>query len=605
MPSSPLPVFPILPPLRRWLLPLLALALTLAAACGAHAWVWRHGLAELRDAGAHRLELLTLDLEATLARFEYLPALLEHAPDVMRLLQHGDDRTLQATVSEHLHHINATAGAELLYLVDRSGLAVAADDAGQPGSPWGTSFAYRPYVQQALAGGRGHFFGIGITTGRPGYYLSYALPRAAQPEHGDAVLGVAVVKIGLSDAEQRWHKLPGEVLVLDENGVAVLSTQGRWRYHPLNPIPDATRAKLDRERSYRTTLGASLPWRPLQDLGPDAQLVRLEETSYLASRRALPSGGLQVLVLEPTGPLRQRALGAGALAAALAAVAFLLLALRYQRQRSLRQRLASQQALQAAHDSLEAEVERRTRQLQQTQRELIQAEKMAALGQMSAGMVHEINQPLAAMRTLADNAQVLLQHDRHADVARNLQRIGTLVQRLAAIAQPLKVFAHKPTAPLQAVPVAQAVQQALAVLEPRLATGGPAAVQVQVDIAPTDLAVQADALRLEQVLVNLIGNAADALQQQPAPRIAIQARADTVGEARQVRIAICDNGPGIAADMLPRLFEPFSTSKPAGVGLGLGLMISEHLAREMGGRLSGENRPAGGACFNLQLPAAT
>lgn len=588
---------------RVWPLLILIILLVALAGTAAYAWMWNKGLAESRSATKHRSDLISLEIQSTLARFEYLPALLETTPSVARLLQNPRDPRLQAEVSQHLRNINATAGAELLYLVDRSGFAIAADDALQPGSPFRSSFMFRPYVKDALQSGHGRFFGIGVTTGRPGFYLSYALPYHSGGKQSSEPLGAAVVKIGLSKSERHWANLPGEILVLDNNGVVILSTRERWRYRPLQQLSAQTISQIASSRAYPAALAPTMEWREQEDLGDNLQKIMLDGISYLARNEILEDGAFHLIVLEEVAPLQHRAQMAATAGALGMLVAFLLLALQQMRKRHWQQKLTNQEALQAARDSLEEQVLERTRQLQDAQQELVHAEKMAALGKMSAGLAHEINQPLAALQTLSDNAQVFMQHGRHEEVSGNLARIIHLVQRLAAISQQLKIFAHKTNAPRYPVHLQNSLRKVLSMLEPRLKS---LHVICKLQIEPVDLYVLADVPRLEQVLSNLLGNALDAFSvmfpqnANEPPCIEITAWI----QASHCHIQIKDNGPGIDAQMLPHLFEPFTTSKPAGSGLGLGLMISDHLIREMGGTLQGDNAPNGGAIFSIVLEQA-
>jgi two-component system, NtrC family, C4-dicarboxylate transport sensor histidine kinase DctB len=248
-------------------------------------------------------------------------------------------------------------------------------------------------------------------------------------------------------------------------------------------------------------------------------------------------------------------------------------------------------------------VQERTAELRALQNDLIHAGKLAALGQMSAGVVHELNQPLAAMRTLSDNAAVLLHKGRLDEANDNLQRIASLTDRLGRMTQQLKVFAHKSSLPSQRVGVRKAVQEALPIVAARVREIN-AVVSVQID--PEDLGVMAEDVRLEQVLVNLMGNAVDAMAgvDTGAGERRLGIHASRRGDCAVIRIS--DTGPGIRADVLPQLFEPFVTTKSAGKGLGLGLMISAHIVREFGGRLLASNRLPSlgktGAEFVIELP---
>ena len=304
-----------------------------------------------------------------------------------------------------------------------------------------------------------------------------------------------------------------------------------------------------------------------------------------------------LFALDEAAQLRQAGLD-GALTAALVAALLLLAAmLVLQRRRTTRLKLASQAALQAAHDSLEFKVAERTEELRAAQNELVHAGKMAVMGQMSAGMVHELNQPLAALRTLSDNAGVLLAQQRLDDVRGNMQRIAVLVDRLGRLTLQLKAFSHKLTIAPAPVGIEQVVANAQLLVALRLRECD---ASIEVRIEPPSLAALAEEARLEQVLVNLLGNAIDAMAHATVRRLRIDARAR---EGRCL-ITVTDTGPGVAEDIFPRLFDPFTTTKPIGKGLGLGLMISAHIVREFGGSLGACNLQEGGASFTIDLPLA-
>lgn len=600
---------------QRWLLACASGALVVLAGWGAHRWTWERGLERLSQAADHRLEMAGAAVEAQLARFDYLPSLLENTPAVLDLLG-GAPRAplLRDEVNHLLRALNATAGAEMLYVLDRGGLTVAAADWDHEGSPYGMNLSFRPYVQEALAHGRGRFYGVGVTSGRAGYYLSYALRR------GDRVLGLATAKVSLTANERAWSQLPGHMLLADERGVVILSSEARWRYRPLVALTAAQRAEIAHSRPYGASTLQPLDWHAERALDPAHEQVRLDGRRYLVSDREVHGGRWHLRSMDDLAPLAAQSWQAALTGALVVLVAALLGGLWAMRRRTLRQRLRAAEALQAAHGALESKVVQRTAELRRTneqlqsevearrrtedelratQQELVHSGKMAALGQMSAGMMHELNQPLAAMRTLADNAAVLLDQGREADVRHNLHRLTHLVDRLGKLTAQLKLFAWKPgRLPLGAVKLAPAVAQAQFVLGARQREQG---VEIEVEIVPPTLTVRADEGRLEQVLINLMGNGLEAMAHAARPA-RLRVRASVQGG--QACIVVQDQGPGIAPDILPRLFEPFTTSKPAGTGLGLGLMISAHFAREFGGALHGENVTGGGARFVLTLPLA-
>ncbi len=556
-----------------------------------HTVALQRGLNRLHELAGQRLEVEAARLDGQLSRFEYLPSLLETSPEVLQLLKQPQEGRLQLAVSRYLRTLNALAGADNLYVLHRSGLALAAADFGQPGTPVGRNLSYRPYVRDAVAHGRGRFYGVGITSTQPGYYLSYALPAGSA-----AVLGVATVKVGLGALEAEWRDLSGDVLVLDDNGVVILATRNGWRYRPLSTLPKKAADEAQAERRYGEADLRPLDWHARRLL-QGAQRVRLDGRTYLASERAVNQGRWRMILLDDDSAARASARNVAIMSSLIAAVLLLVVTVVAQRQRALRQQLANRAALQAAHDSLEEKVRERTSELQAAHDELVHAGKLTLLGQLSAGMVHELNQPLAALQTLSDNADTLIERGRLDEARGNLVRIRKLVGRLGRLTNQLKVFGHKSREPVSDVPVRKAVGETLALLAPRLRNAG---VEVSVQVEPAELGVACDDARLEQVLTNLLGNAIDALEGTEQPRIEVRAvRADDVAH-----IVVSNTGPCIDSEILPRLFEPFVSSKPAGKGLGLGLMISAHVVRAFGGSLHARNLDPRGAEFTVTLPVA-
>jgi two-component system C4-dicarboxylate transport sensor histidine kinase DctB len=512
-------------------------------------------------------------------------------PAVPALLDAPSDHTLRDTVNRYLNGVNATAGAEMLYVLDAGGVSLAASDWDQPGTTIGQDLSFRPYVVQAMQRGRGSFYGVGITSRRPGYYLSYALRR------GERARGLVAVKVDIERAEQAWRKAPGDALLIDERGVVILSTRENLKYRPLEPLSATQRIEAERSRPYGDGALQPLPWIVKSELSASTQLVALDRVTYLASSRALQRAPWRLITLDDPEPARVVA-GYAAVTAGSVMAVLLLAGLTWgERRRAVRQKLANQAALQAAHDNLESTVVARTAQLRAAQSELIHSGKLAALGQMSAGMVHELNQPLTALRTLSDSAAILLDQDRREDVRANLRRITGTVDRLGRLTSRLKTFAHKSDARLAPILLARSVADAQAVLGTELKARD---IGLEVDIEPVTLSVMAEESALGSVIINLMRNAIDAMHDTPQPLLTIRAR--TQGE--RAIITVSDNGPGIRADILARLFEPFVTSKPAGAGLGLGLVISAQLVRALGGTLRATNRTEGGACFTIHLPTA-
>ena len=579
----------------RWLVRgAVGLALVAAVSWLGYTVAFQRGLDHLHAAAQQRLAVETARLDGYLSRFEYLPSLLETSPGVFRLLAAPDDSALQQTVSLYLKSVNLLAGADNLYVLSVSGDALAAADFEQPGTPVGRNLSYRPYVSEALSRGRGTFFGVGITSARAGYYLSYAL------KEGGTARGIAALKVNLESFERAWSDIESDVLLVDERGVAILASRDEWRFRPMAPLSLQVRDDIARSKPYGDHDLTPLGWTFVSPFEGGAARVTTEGgAAYTISERPVNRGQWRLVLLDREAPTQLTALFIGALSGLASIIALLVAGLVEQRRREIKQRLASQAALQAANDMLETRVQERTAELRAAQDELVHSGKLAALGQMSAGIVHELNQPLAALQTAADNAVLLVDRGSIGDARGNLTRIGELVRRLGRLTGQLRVFAYKSSSPLEAVSVEHAVAESLKILAARVKEGR---VDVATDIA-VGLRVVADQTRLEQLFCNIVANALDAVESVDQKSILIQATGEEE-HAGRCRIAISNSGPEIASDVLERIFEPFVTTKPAGKGLGLGLMLSNHIARSFGGELRARNLVPRGAEFVVILPLA-
>ena len=246
---------------------------------------------------------------------------------------------------------------------------------------------------------------------------------------------------------------------------------------------------------------------------------------------------------------------------------------------------------------LEAEMEERERAETAARTlgdQLVQANKLATLGQIAASVAHEINQPLAAIRAYADNGAVMLDRQRPADARDNLVKIGGLTTRMARITSELKSFGRKASGKLEPVSARNAVEGSLMLLNHRIIAQG---VAVETALPRGDILVMGELVRLEQVIVNLLQNALDALRDRPAPRIRVSLQV----EHGHASLAVTDNGPGIDAAAMANLFTAFSTTKAE--GLGLGLAICRDIVRDFGGEISADDAHPG-ARFTVRLRLA-
>lgn len=599
----------------------LLLALTVLSGLAAHRIALQLGLAELQSTGLHRLELYTASLEREIGKYAFLPGTLGLERDVLALLRKNDVAQLAPRVNAYLEQLNERAGTLSIYVIDTTGQVVASSNWRRADSFIGEDLAFRPYFREAIDSGSGRFFGIGTTRGEPGYYLASTLTDDTR------TLGIAVIKVSLDQLEKSWSTVEAPVMVSDENGVVILGSVADWKFTTLRPLDEMTRRAFDQTQQYNRRALTPLGLKELRELEHGARLVNIarEVTEmvsvypvagrFLAQSRPLPGTQWTLTVLSHLEQVDDIAQSRAAVAAAVAALCFMLGLMANERRRHLKDRLAAREALQQAHDELERKVDERTadlsatnqllqdeiteriraeRTLRAAQDELVQAGKLAVIGQLSTGIAHELNQPLSALRTLSGNGVRFLDRGDLATTRANLERIAQLVDRMGRITGQLRTFARKSSGQLQAVPLGGAIDNALALLEPSLA-------QANVEIrrhcpSPGPVAL-CDINRLEQVLINLIGNAIDAMQGQPAP--SIELGCTSVGQ--KARLTVRDFGPGLDDEAISHLFQPFFTTKEAGVGLGLGLTISAGIIRDFGGTLHGANHPEGGAVFTLEI----
>jgi two-component system C4-dicarboxylate transport sensor histidine kinase DctB len=620
---------------------LLTLLLTLLLVAGVGIGTFRASVAssldDLQQSANQRLDLYATSLESEIARYAHLPSILGLSQTVDALLHDTNNTELRQAANIYLERLTERTGARAIYLMDRNGHVIATSNWNQPDSFLGEDDSFRPYFQEAITGHTGRFFGVGTTRSEPGYYLSDGMFDQGQP------LGVAVVKISLTNLERAWTDSKTLAMVADPNGVVILSSNPAWKFKTLRPISSDEQATFDLSLQYNRIPLKPLELREVRQLSDFARIVRPPKDmlqlrlgysgSYLAQSRQLTRANWQLtelsslltrsdwqlIELSSLAPVYELAFDRAALGSALTAFAMLGLMLMRERRRRLRDKLAAREALQQAYNELERKVEERTadlsaaneqlqnevaertrteKNLRQTQGELVQAGKLAVIGQLSTGIAHELNQPLAALRTLSGNTVKFLERGDLATASNNLATINELVDKMGQITGALKSFARKSTSSVGNAEVGRAIDNALFLLEQRLRRAGVTVARLS---APDAAMVRCDPTRLEQVLVNLFANALDELENTADARIEISSRQD----GSHVSISVRDTGPGLQEEVRAHLFEPFFTTKPAGIGLGLGLTLSSSIIAEAGGTLQADNHPQGGAVFTLTLPAAT
>ncbi|TCP90037.1 two-component system C4-dicarboxylate transport sensor histidine kinase DctB [Sphingomonas sp. PP-CE-1A-559] len=535
-------------------------------------------------------------LESELQTYRLLPLMLGEYPDVRAALASG---SVDPALNEKLAMLARRTGAPVIYALDTQGMTIAASNAGQPDSFLGHDYRYREYFTKAMASGATEFFALGSVSGRPGLYLSRRIERAGRP------LGVVVVKVEFAKIARAWIQDRMATFVTDPDGIILISSDPRLQFKTTRPLTAARRAMLAQTRQFG---GSPLVPAPLTMIEGGSRLP--DGTPAVAVSLPVPIAGWRLVHMEPLDAALRTAAARTRWATTLAALLTIGAMLgtwwvheRRKRNAGARAELEAEVArrtaeLRATADRLQIEVEQREasdQRFRQAREELAHANRVGSIGTITASVAHEINQPVAAIRTFADNAAAFLDRGEPARAATNLQSIVDLTSRIGTITAGLRRYARRGAGSIGPVALDEAIDGVRLLIGDRFRAKG---VTLDLPNGPeARLTVIAGRVRLEQVLVNLLQNALDAVADRRDARVSV-----TVGrKGRDVVLTVADNGPGIEPDIADHLFTPFATSKKDGLGLGLG--IARDIMTEFGGTLDLVPAPEG-AIFRMILVKA-
>lgn len=554
------------------------LLLVVLVAAVATVWVTNRLLTErftkdTRNRAEVRLALYGGNLLSELRRNAIVPQLLARDPTLIAALNSKDFSQSTQRLISFVDEIDAAS----LMLLDNDGRTVAATDRNRLGS----SHRGEPYFVDAVRANSTVFSVIPREAG--GYKFTYS----RRLESGSSTLGVIVVEVDLQKFERAWAGISDAVMVMDSTGTIILATESRWRgltedqavhlQTPQNAIERAIRATTD--------------WTAV----PADAYLRGE--AVMRTQTRIPFRGWRMASFTTYESIRERVNGVLALEimgfAILLAAAFYLLSRKTAVRMALFQRESAE--LRALNSRLQREIAERERvqeNLAVAEQTLAQSSKLAALGEMSAAVSHELNQPLAAMKTYLAGARLLLRRHRPEEALASFGRIDDLIERMGAITRQLKSYARKGSESFSPVNMSDALASALSMMEPQLRHRQ---VQITQILPDGPVYVMGDRMRIEQVMVNLLRNALDATKTVADPEVQI-----ILAAGETATLTVRDNGQGI--EDLDALFEPFYTTKTPGDGVGLGLAISSGIVSDLGGRLTARNAQNGGAVFEMQLP---
>ena len=551
------------------LLVLLAVSMVIAT----NKWLTQRFTETTRNRAELRLVLYSGNIMSELQRNSVVPLLLSRDPELINAL---NGATFTQT-SSRLISFQSEIGAAGIQLLDATGHVVAATDRNTLGGKLADAAFFTDAIRSTDT--------VFTADQREGGGYAFTFARAVLSEN--QVVGVVVVEVDLMKYELSWAGFTDAVLVTDNAGRVILSTEPLWRGLPLQ---DAL-AVQSPPSAIQRALRATTDW--TQDR-PDAYL---SGEAVIQNEARIPFRGWRLVSFTKYDSIREQVNGALALEimafAILLAVTFYVLSRRALSQSNFFQRESAE--LRQLNVRLQREIAEREKvqkDLVAAEQTLAQSSKLAALGEMSAAVSHELNQPLAAMKTYLAGARLLLQRKRPDEALSSFQRIDDLIERMGAITRQLKSYARKGGEAFEPIDFRASVSAALAMMEPQLKSR---AVKITRTMPRVPVMVMADRIRLEQVIINLLRNALDATKMTAEPQVDL-----ILSQGEGAVLTVRDNGHGI--EDIDNLFEPFYTTKKPGDGVGLGLAISSGIVNDLGGRLIARNASAGGAVFEVQLP---
>ncbi len=567
---------------------------------------WNIAIRELHANSQQQLDQFVSHLDARLARFQFIPQLISKNQILVELLKQPQNRPRINLVNHFLEEINSIIGASDTYLMDAQGLTLAASN-WQGEHPFtNQNFNFRPYFTEAMKGKLGRYFALGTTSGKRGYYFAYPIRYAAQN------LGVVVVKMDLSDIGLQWSQRKIQFIISDLQGIIFITTQPDWLYQSIKPLSHKTLKEIDHSQRYSGVEINNMNINILNSLSSGSKIIKINhqqdttKNEYLSIQKNMLQAGWNVMILAPLGEVRQNRMITLVVLFLTVTLLLLITFLAWQRyrrrqekerfQHEAQKQLEQQVAVRTTDLTHEIEEHKRTEKiLRETQDELIQTAKLAVLGQMSASISHELNNPLAAIQSYTENARQFLALNKSTQVDDNLSRIAQLTKRMSKISSQLKFFSRKSSQNMEIVRLQKVIESAIDIVSHKYKNSSSV---IHIKSHYSDLKARSDIIQLEQILINLINNAMQAIENKPNGKINIVMEQDD----QWVLIHVDDNGSGIELKNIKKIFDPFFTTKKS--GLGLGLSISARIMDIMNGKLSVCNLPTGGARFTISLLVA-
>ncbi len=568
-------------------------------------------------------------IDNTLGRFEKIPEVLSKHPLLQAVLTTPLDTEKSQQLNVLLEEMSDVTQASDVYLINKSGITIAASNWRKESSFVGNDFSVRPYFYQAMKGELSRYYAVGLISNKRGYYFAYPVKNETE------VLGVIAIKLRVDEIEDQHARDVGSdnynFLIVGPDNVVFMSDNEEWRLNKITTLLDDTPffnatkpPELIDIKRYAEREVLKLEISPIENnylpITPNVQLFRLlnKQETVFAQQAKMRLNDWQVHIWSSLKPINEYTvflmiIGTGGYFLMVILVLFTKERIRNTRQQLQANILLEKRVKERTEDltttnkKLVEEIAQRQKtqlELKATQEELIQAAKLAVVGNMSASINHEINQPLTAIKSYSQNALIYQERDMPEKVNGNLKHIIGLTDRLANIVSQFKSFTKKSSGVQAPVLVQTSINETLAIIKHQAQK---ASVEIITDVPKEELYILGDGIRLEQVFVNIISNAMQAMKNMSSKTIYINVtqvnatRITGTQENPQVDITFRDTGPGILADNIEKIFEPFFTTKES-FGLGIGLSISQRIIESMQGVLVVNNHELGGAIFTISLP---
>lgn len=574
---------------------------------------------DLHKQSTQNLNNLISYIDNTLGRFEKIPEVLSKHPLLLDALISPSNTDKNQQLNLLLEEMSNVTQASDIYLVNKFGNTISASNWNQESSFVGNDVSVRPYFRQAMVGKLARYYAVGLTSNKRGYYFAYPVKNETE------ILGVIAIKVRIDDIENQHEKDVGSdnynFLIVAPDNVVFISNKKEWRLNKIKVTSNNDNADqvteqpsaIDQKR-YAERDVSSLEISKIKNhylpLNPNVQLFRLinEQETIFAQQAKMHLNDWQVHIWSSLKPINEQYTFLMIIGTSSYLLMVVLVLFTKERIRNTRQQLQAKLLLEkrvkertedltATNKKLVDEISQREKaqlELKKTQEELIQAAKLAIVGNMSASINHEINQPLTAIKSYSQNALAYQERNMPDKVAGNLTHIIALTDRLANIVSQFKSFTKKSCGLQAPVLVQNSINETLAIIKHQAQKE---VVEIITDMPEEELYILGDDIRLEQVFVNIISNAIQAVKSQKTKQIYIKLEQCN----QQINITFRDTGPGILADNIDKLFEPFFTTKES-FGLGIGLSISQRIIELMQGTLVVNNHPSGGAIFTITLP---